>query len=415
MTHRPAPGSIRIMTYSHDGYGLGHLRRNLRLASGLLGRLPDASILAATGSRVAHQFRFPPGVDYLKLPSITKQADDVYVADGLHVAANDVSELRAGILDAAVHHYQPDLILVDRYPLGVGGELEPALARMRNGQSPSRLVLGLRDILDEPSIVKNEWERKGYVEAIEEFYDQVLVYGCANVYDSASEYGWPETVTDRVTMTGYLTGASVGTTSQPDQFWSERGLGAGPVAVCTSGGGMDGGPIAWAFLDAMAPLTRDGWSGLLVTGPFLDAGERLNLEAAGRPLGVRVEAFLPDLASYLDAADVVVSMAGYNTMCDILDLGLRSVVIPRVIPRREQVIRASLFAERGVLDLILPDRLTAASLRTAMVARASVARADIRAQVAALFDLNGLDRAASTIAAILALDDIPEKASEPAS
>ena len=58
----------RILIYSHDTYGLGHLRRCLMIAERLLRDRPQRSVLIATGSPRAVAFEFVPGLDLLKLP-----------------------------------------------------------------------------------------------------------------------------------------------------------------------------------------------------------------------------------------------------------------------------------------------------------------------------------------------------------
>ncbi|HVC42990.1 MAG TPA: hypothetical protein VND54_13505, partial [Candidatus Saccharimonadales bacterium] len=259
---------LRVLTYSHDGYGMGHLRRSLKIARHLVEREPAASVLVATGSRVAHRFELPESVDYLKLPAITKLANDRYVADGLRLESADVFAVRSAVLQAAVRHYAPDVLLVDRYPLGVSGELEPALRTLRSCRPEAQVILGLRDILDDPKVVSEEWQRKGHQQAIARYYDRVLVYGDPRVYDIVNEYGLVDPVARMVTFTGYLGEADAGEPAA--EVRARLGVDDRPFAVCTAGGGKDAGHIANAFLDAMEQLRGEGWQGLLVTGPCLD-------------------------------------------------------------------------------------------------------------------------------------------------
>ncbi len=394
VTPTAATRHLRVLTYSHDGYGIGHLRRNLRLSTRLVQRFPDASILAATGSRIAHYFEFPENVDYLKLPSVTKLANERYVADGLRLGSREVSALRSGILESAVRLFAPDVVLVDRYPLGVDGELVAALDALRARRPDATVILGLRDILDNPEVVHEEWRRKGHHRAIAERYDRVLIYGDPRVYDAVAEYQLPDSVADKVTFTGFLTDPPGG--EGPDGSALPWPSPDRRRAVCTVGGGKDAAHVAWAFLGALETMGHE-WAGLLVAGPFLGDDELVPLTAYARRLDVAVRRFIPDLPAQLASADVVVSMAGYNTMCELLAAAVPAVVIPRIRPRVEQLIRASRFAERGAVAMLHPDRLNPSTLRAALLRRSTVPRAEIRAAVGAGFDLSGLDGAANAV------------------
>jgi len=374
---------------------MGHLRRSLKIARHLVEREPAASVLVATGSRVAHRFELPESVDYLKLPAITKLANDRYVADGLRLESADVFAVRSAVLQAAVRHYAPDVLLVDRYPLGVSGELEPALRTLRSCRPEAQVILGLRDILDDPKVVSEEWQRKGHQQAIARYYDRVLVYGDPRVYDIVNEYGLVDPVARMVTFTGYLGEADAGEPAA--EVRARLGVDDRPFAVCTAGGGKDAGHIANAFLDAMEQLRGEGWQGLLVTGPCLDERARALVTARARLVNVRVETFVADLPAHLAAADVAVAMGGYNTMCELLALAVPAVIIPRTTPRVEQLIRATRFAEIGAVELLHPDHLSGATLQRAMHRRSAVSRSKVRAAIGATTDLRGLDRAAQLL------------------
>jgi len=387
---------LRILAYTHDAYGLGHLRRTLRLCDGLLARFPSATVLAATGSTAAHRFRIPNRVDYVKLPSITKVGRDRYVADGLAVHVEDVTAIRASVLEAMATRFAPDLVLVDRYPLGFGGEMGPALRALRGTRPQARIALGLRDILDDPLTVRQEWQRKGHTEAVTKFYDRVFVYGSRRLYDPIQEYAIPPSVAERMTFTGYLADYDVaGLDDSP-----RKEPGSGRTALCTVGGGKDASHIAWSFLEALQ-LLGPSWTGLLVTGPFLDAGEQQRLAAAAAPRGIAVQPFVDGLPSRMAAADVVVSMGGYNTMCEVLAVAAKAVIVPRTHPRREQLMRASLFSDSGIVGLVLPEHLTPESLADAMESRASIAREHIRDRVRAGFELDGVARTAAAVSALI--------------
>jgi predicted glycosyltransferase len=345
----------RILTYSHDGFGLGHLRRNLRIAQALVSDLPSAAVLMAGGSPAAGSFPIPPQVDFLKLPSLSKVDNDHYVSAQLGLDRAGVSDLRAALLSATIKSFAPDLILVDFYPLGAQGELEQALREIRRSRPGTVTVFGCRDILDSPEQVRREWHETGQFAAVEELFDRVLVYGSRAVYDPIVEYGLPAGFARRVLFTGYLVEPGAPAPSRCSDP---------PTVVCTLGGGEDGQFLARSFLAAVEHLSDQipNLQAMLVTGPLMPrvAGDEVRRDAAR--LGVSCREFERDMPALLASANAVVAMAGYNTVCEVLAAGTPTVLVPRVAPRTEQSIRARRLAELGLVRTLAPAEATPRAL-----------------------------------------------------
>lgn len=391
---------LRFLTYSHDGFGLGHFRRSLRLASALVALSPGTSVLAATGSSVPQYLKLPEGVDYLKIPSVAKAGPGKYVPRSLSVPPQDLLDVRAAVLAACFESWSPDLVLVDRYPLGLLGELRPALETLRTTSPQTKVVLGLRDVIDDPETVKDEWRAGGYAEALEEFYDLVLIYGSRSIYDAVDIYGFPQPVADRTVYTGYLCEAAEPGASAKV---SERNRTNGHrLALCTVGGGEDGFAVAGTFIETMHAMGEE-WTAVVVTGPLMSRENARQLKAAARNGDgrIRVQRYAKDLPAFIEAADVVVSMGGYNTLSEALSVAARTVVVPRARPRTEQTIRARLFAERGVVRVVPESELAPESLMSAIRDAAEVPRSEIGERVAASFDLAGLAHAAEAMMTLI--------------
>src|SRR5262249_11678717 len=131
---RKACGSrsgTRVLFYSHNGVGVGHLQRQLDLATAYRERHPDSVVLLASGSHGASMFKIPDGIDYVKLPSL--QMVDRYrtwTPRDLRLPLRDVIELRAELLHDTVKTVAPDLLVADFMPAGPYGELLPALEEL---------------------------------------------------------------------------------------------------------------------------------------------------------------------------------------------------------------------------------------------------------------------------------------------
>ncbi len=360
------PRLRRLLLYSHDTYGLGHLRRNLAIATHLLRNTRQLQIVLVSGSPVAARFPMPRGLSLVTLPSVVKVAPEEYVARDRQISFGVVSRARAAIIADVARRFQPDAVLVDHAPQGMKGELLPTFDALRRHVPEARIVLGLRDILDDPASVRRTWEDQGVLDTLEHVYHRVLVYGSRDILDVATAYGIPNRLRSRVSYCGY-----VSRHGDPLPHAVPAGIAdlpVGPYVLGTAGGGEDGIPVLQATLRAAARL---GIQGLLVTGPLMRPSIREELVAEAATVdGVRVAEFIPDLERVMAGAAAIVTMGGYNTLCEAVASGVPTVVIPRTWPRREQAIRAGLFAERGLVRVVEPgddldERLTA-PLRAAL-------------------------------------------------
>ena len=351
----------RIMLYSHDTYGLGHLRRTLAIAGQLAQDLPHAQLLLVTGSMVAGAFDLPPHLDLIKLPALSKQSDGRYKARVLPLSLPETIAWREQMILQAASVFQPDLVLVDKTPAGVQQELLPTLRYLKTWQPHTRLVLGMRDIEDDPETTRAEWESCGARQLHEEVYDHLLLYGERQVFDPVREYKMSPTAESKLVSCGYLGRAN--STRSREAIRRELDVGDRALIVVTVGGGGDGFDLLHTYLEALnldSPL-RAAHS-LIVTGPLMARGKREQLQGSHCSEHVTWMDFTPDLVSYLGAADLVVSMAGYNTVCEMLSLGVRTLLIPRTKPRREQQLRAERLAKRGFARVLLPQQLSPQSL-----------------------------------------------------
>jgi predicted glycosyltransferase len=347
----------RYLFYSHDGLGLGHLRRNLSVATALAELDPDASILLATSAEEAQRFPIPPSVDILKLPGLRKVDNGHYAARRLNVTWRDVRSVRSSVLLAAVKSFRPSVLLVDKHPLGVGRELQPALEHTR--AAGGRAVLGLRDVLDDPVAVRTELGKRGVFERIVEYYDRVLVYGQQDILDARREYEFPEAVARITRFCGYVVAAEARRRNTGPSNGSGPDASHRPRVLATAGGGEDGTALLSAFVEAAGHAS---WDAAVVSGPQCSRDDVQRLGALASEAGVDFRRFVPDLSAEFPSLDALVCMGGYNTLTEAAASGVSTVCVPRVEPRQEQLIRARAFAERGLVTVVEPRRLDPAVL-----------------------------------------------------
>jgi predicted glycosyltransferase len=383
----PTRWAGRFLLYSHDGLGLGHLRRNLAVAHALIDLAPQSSILLATSAEEAQRFELPPNVDILRLPGLRKVDNGRYVPRRLNVTWNHARSMRASLLLAAVNSFNPSVVLVDKHPLGLDGELEPALAHTR--AAGGKAVLGLRDVLDDAAAVRAELEERGLFELIPEYYDRVLVYGQPDILDARKEYGFPQAVEAITHFCGYV--VSPVKRARPNGRRAATNM-KDPHVLATAGGGEDGVELLSSFVEAAA---RRPWQAGVVSGPQCDPQAASRLGKRASEAGVAFRRFVPDLSSEFGSLDALVCMGGYNTLTEAAASGVSTVCVPRVEPRREQLIRARAFAHRGLLTVVEPRELEPDFLG-ATVEAALERQTDSERPVRDL-DLDGAGRAAGHV------------------
>ena len=335
-----------VALYSHDTMGLGHLRRNLAIAARLAQDPVPTSVLLISGIDGVDRGSLPPGLDLLTLPGVAKRGRR-YAARALRTELEEITALRSAVIASALSAFQPDLLIVDKVARGIQGELDLALEQL-TGRGRTRCVLGLRDILDDPGTTVAEWRASRTHEAVEAHYDAVWWYGDPRVFDPVAEYSLRGALRDRSTRTGYLARRAGATPTPPTSD--------GVEVLCLVGGGQDGGALASAFV--RAPLGPDVRK-VVVTGPFMAADERRAIERTG---DATVLGAVPDCATLIAGATAVVTMGGYNTVCELLAAGTRPLVVPRTYPRVEQLIRATRLAELGAVDMLHPRDLSPGAL-----------------------------------------------------
>jgi predicted glycosyltransferase len=343
--------TYNILMYSHDTYGLGHIRRTMAIASHLLG--PRINILILTGSPIVGRFTFPDRIDFVRIPGMIKKTNDEYLPLSIKIHARHVLDIRKNIITATAKAFQPHLFIVDKEPLGLKKEVLPTLRWLRRCRPDTRSILGLRDIMDDAVTVKKDWQRKRVYEHLEMLYSEIWIYGNREFYDPIAEYDISESVSQKMHFTGYIP-RKIPSKEAVRAVKKELGLKDGEkLVVVTTGGGGDGFRVMDTYLAMLESFSQPPpFKSTLITGPFMPKQSRRDVFKRARRMGVRTYHFYRQMEKIFAAADIVVSMGGYNTLCEILGQGTISLVIPRETPRQEQIIRARSFHRQGLVEYI---------------------------------------------------------------
>lgn len=338
----------RILIYSHDSFGLGHLRRCSAIAHSLVELGEDVSVLILSGSPIIGSFDFGARVDFIRIPGVIKLRNGDYTALGLHMDIEDTLALRASVIQHAADVFDPDLFIVDKEPLGLRGEVRQTLAMLKQRGVP--LILGLRDVMDTPDLLAAEWERKNVLPALEHIYDDIWVYGLPQVCDPLEGIALSAQVRQRMHYTGYLRrhvpAVLPENWERPEQ----------PYLLVTPGGGGDGEALVDWVLRAYESGAELPWNAVVVFGPFMNSDIQTDFMArASRLARVQCLRFHPQMEALIQAAEGVVAMGGYNTFCEILSFDKRALLIPREVPRMEQALRAERAEALGLVRMLADD------------------------------------------------------------
>jgi predicted glycosyltransferase len=323
----------------------------MAIASHLLG--PRTNILILTGSPIAGRFSFPEQIDFVRIPGMIKRTNDEYLPLSIKINARHALDIRKNIITATAKTFQPHLFIVDKEPLGLKKEVLPTLQWLRRCRPSTRSILGLRDIMDDAQTVKRDWQAKRVYQILEDLYSEIWIYGNQEFYDPIIEYDIAQSISPKMHFTGYIP-RKIPSKEGVRTLKKEHGLKeAEKLVVVTTGGGGDGFAVMDKYLSMVESSANSlPFKSILITGPFMPKQDRRMIFKRARRLGIRTYHFYRQMEKIFAAADIVVSMGGYNTLCEILSQGTLSLVIPRETPRKEQLIRAQAFQRQNLVDYI---------------------------------------------------------------
>lgn len=346
----------KLLFYSHDSYGLGNIRRMVSIATYLVSQHQDLFILLVTGSPMYHAFRTHPQIDYVKLPCLSRDAKGVYHSRLKCFDTSKLTSLRRQLILDTFNQFKPDICLIDKKPTGLSGELN-AIFEPSPQQNKCKFLLLLRDILDSPTKTQQIWTKHQYHSIIAEHYHEVMIVGDPNIFDLPREYDFPSEVREKTSFCGYLINPNNSTAATPKPNSRKK-------IVVAVGGGDDGHFVIDRYLQSLMvddfPAQVDHH---IVLGPEMNDELAKQLTLCGQQLAnMTIERFNPNLVSLFQSADVTLSMAGYNTVCELLSTNTKAILLPRTTPVEEQLIRAQRLAQHGYFDYLCQSKLTPESL-----------------------------------------------------
>lgn len=375
--------AAHLLLYSHDTFGLGHIRRNRKIARALVDRFPGLVTTIMTGSGLSGQYAPHPRIKFVELPQVEKQPDGSYRSADPDLTYDEAIKARSEAIRNCAQNQPANIFIADKEPLGLSGELQDTLEYLK--QTPTELVLGLRDVLDDPETVRQEWHKKGIFQAIDGLYDQIWIYGAKDFYDPLKGIGLPDNVRSSCSYTGFL--------YQPNPEMEDAPLQDLPqdYLLITAGGGGDGDFLMNAVLSAYEYDPAIPVPSVLLLGPYSQEAKAQSIRDRAAAIDhIKVIGFNALPEALIRQSKAVIGMCGYNTFCEVIARRKPALFVPRQTPRTEQLIRAERAQELGYADMILasdaafPERMSSA-IRTLLKRQPAGPDLDT-------FDTSGLER-----------------------
>lgn len=344
----------RVFFYVQHLLGIGHLVRASRIAKAMAQAGLDVTVV--TGGSIIDGFP-GEGVRHVQLPVILSSNSSF---SGLSDATgNPVDEsfkgLRVEMLLAAFRQADPDAVIIEAFPFGrrqMRFELLPLLEAIRSHPRKPLLFSSVRDILQENRKPGRDEETASL---IEEHFDGVLVHGDENFVRLEDTFPLARRVADKVFYTGLVA-------PDPPQPSEDRF-----DVVVSAGGGAVGAQLIEAAIAARAELS-DTRRWCIITGPNMPQAdfERIERET---PASVSLFRFRKDFPNLLMNAQLSISQAGYNTVCDLLRANCNNVLIPFASGgETEQSVRAEKLEALGFATVVSEAKLNGATLAAAISA-----------------------------------------------
>ena len=352
---------MKIILYCQHVLGIGHLFRTLEICK----ELKRHQVLLVTGGPRINA-KIPSHVEVIHLPGLQMDPEfkGLFSSDK-SASLDQVKKKRQKKLLAIVEREMPDIFLLELYPFGRKAfrfELDPVIQAICSKTQPRcGVISSVRDILVEK---ENQNKHEGrVVQTLNNFFDAVLVHSDPRLITLKETFFRFDEIKIPVIHTGYI--AQKAPAGSRDRIRRQLGIGeADLMIVASAGGGSVGKPILESAIEAFGRLKMKTPLYLYVYGgPYMAEGDFAYLKALGTGQRIQVSKFSSDFLSFLAAADLSISMAGYNTTMNILATGVPALVWP-FAANREQKRRAARLAERGALKLINdqdlnPDQLAA--------------------------------------------------------
>ncbi|MDC0336174.1 hypothetical protein OAN24_04705 [Pseudodesulfovibrio sp.] len=355
---------MRIVFYCQHVLGVGHVFRSLEIIKGL----KDHEVIMVTGGAEV-DFDPPAHMTHIQLPGLMMTPDFkefIPLEEGV-TDVEDVLTRRLKQFKEIMKEYRPDVFLVELFPFGrkkFRFELLPILEGVGfNTWGQCKAVCSVRDILVEKEDMQRQVWRVHQM--LNPNFDAVLVHSDPKLVTLDETFPGVDGIKPPVHYTGYV--ARKPKPGAGDRLREELGLGETPLITLSVGGGHIGANLLQGALKASPILQETHPHTLCVfTGPYATEEAFAEYQAMTADQDwITVKRFTKRFPDYLDAANLSISLGGYNTTMNLLATGTYGLMYP-FLQNREQRMRTTRLEERGIVKMLLDEDLDSSILASHM-------------------------------------------------
>ncbi len=343
----------KILYYVQHLLGVGHVFRTMRIVKILVQRGFDVELIYG-GEKLPQFDDYGAKVHFL--PSlVTAKGDFSHLLTAQGVLADDQYKCdRRDRLLTILAQAKPDIIVTEAFPFGrrqMHFELLPFMEAAAAMQKRPLIFASVRDILQEGNKPSKDQQT---VALLKTYFDGILVHADPNLIALDATFPLTEEIATLINYTGIVA---------PDIIPNLSGVVPEFDVVVSVGGGMLGRELVSAAVEAKSGSTMQDARWCVLTGPFMDADFSRQLFNSD----IVVREFLPDLPQVLAGAKLSISLAGYNTVADIMAAGCRAIIAPQWNDKEtEQLRRTQLLAERNLVEMLSHEQKNPENIREAI-------------------------------------------------
>lgn len=343
----------KLLFYCQHILGMGHLVRSMEIVRGLMS---DFQVCFINGGQIIKEFEIPDGIEVINLPAIKTDSEFKQlkpVDESLSLA--EVQEFRKNKLLQVADEFQPDVLVVELFPFGRGKfsfELIPFLEKLQDSKKPVKIVSSLRDIV----VTKTNQEKyeNKVCRLMNQYFDMLLIHGDSKFITLNESFSRVKDIQSQTEYTGYVVQKPL---LEPDLTKEDRAVleSEQPLILVSVGGGRFGHELIDCVIASADILKQKIPHHIQIfTGPFSPDNkvEIWQKETENKP-NIKVSRYTRNLISYMQKADLSISMSGYNTTLNVMTTGVRAMILPfKGNNDQEQRIRASKLDDLGVVKML---------------------------------------------------------------
>ncbi|MEL6459324.1 MAG: glycosyltransferase [Cyanobacteria bacterium J06621_15] len=343
----------KLLFYCQHILGMGHLVRSMEIVRGLMS---DFQVCFLNGGQIIKEFNIPDGIEVVNLPAIKTDAEfkQLMPVDS-NLSLAEIQEIRKNKLLQVADEFKPDVLMVELFPFGRGKfsfELIPLLEKLQASEKPVKIVSSLRDIV----VTKTNQEKyeNKVCRLMNQYFDMLLIHGDKNFVPLDESFSRVKDIQSQTKYTGYVVQKPK---LNPELTEEDKNVidSEKPLILVSVGGGRFGHELIDCVIASAEILEQKIPHQIQIfTGPFapeekVQAWQKL----AENKSNLRVNRYTRNLLSYMQKADLSISMSGYNTTLNVMTTGVRAMILPfKGNNDQEQRIRAGKLDSLGVVKML---------------------------------------------------------------